>query len=194
MKKPLLVAPLGATAIAVVLLSGCVSVPSGPGVMVLPGSGKSFDQFRADDVDCRQFAYYQAGGTTPDSAAANSAVSSAVVGTLIGAAAGAAFGGHNGAASGAGAGLITGSLIGASTAGASQYELQRRYDNAYQQCMYARGHKIPVAGYSNGGTRHSGYSTYTPPPPPANTPPPSAGSSIPPPPAGTPPPPPPGAN
>ena len=185
-----------AALVAAALLGGCVSVPSGPGVMVLPGSGKSFDQFRADDVDCRQFAYYQAGGATPDNAAANSAVSSAAVGTLIGAAAGAAFGGHNGAASGAGAGLVTGSLIGASTAGASQYEVQRRYDHAYVQCMYARGHKVPVAaGYSSGS--HYGQGSYVstpPPPPPANAPAPPASSSIPPPPAGTPPPPPPGAN
>lgn len=178
---------------AVGLLSGCVSVPSGPGVMVLPGTGKSFDQFRGDDVDCRQFAYYQAGGSTPDNAAANSAVSSAAIGTVIGAAAGAAFGGHNGAASGAGAGLITGSLIGASTAGASQYEVQRRYDHAYVQCMYARGHKVPVAGYSNGGSYRQGSYVSAPPPPPADAPAPAGSANIPPPPPGTPPPPPPGA-
>lgn len=187
-------AKIVATTGALVLLAGCVSVPTGPGVMVLPGSGKSFEQFRADDLDCRQYAYYQAGGSTPDNAAASSAVSSAAVGTLIGAAAGAAFGGHNSAAAGAGAGLITGSMIGASTAGASQYEVQRRYDHAYVQCMYARGHKVPVAGYSNGGARYSTYesSTPPPPPPPANAPAPSSGANIPPPPAGTPPPPPPG--
>jgi hypothetical protein len=181
-----------AVAGALVLLGGCVSVPTGPAVMVLPGSGKTFEQFRADDLDCRQYAHYQVGGTTADSAATNSAVSSAAVGTLIGAAAGAAFGGHNSAAAGAGAGLITGSLIGASSAGVSQYEVQRRYDNAYQQCMYARGHKIPVAGYSSGQARYSSSPT-PPPPPPANAPAPAQGSDIPPPPPGTPPPPPPGA-
>ncbi len=186
-------AKIVATAGALVLLAGCVSVPTGPGVMVLPGSGKSFEQFRADDLDCRQYAYYQAGGTAPDNAATSSAVSSAAVGTLIGAAAGAAFGGHDSAAAGAAAGLITGSLIGTSTAGASQYEVQRRYDHAYVQCMYARGHKVPVAGYSNGAARYSTYESRTPPPPPpANAPAPSSGADIPPPPAGTPPPPPPG--
>ena len=184
-----------AALVAAALLGGCVSVPSGPGVMVLPGSGKSFDQFRADDVDCRQYAHYQVGGSTPDGAAANSAVTSAVVGTAIGAAAGAAFGGHGSAAAGAGAGLITGSLIGASTGTASQYEVQRRYDYAYQQCMYARGHKIPVAGYSGGSAHQSYHYNYnTPPPPPSNAPAPSSGANIPPPPAGTPPPPPPGVN
>jgi len=33
--------------------------------MTLPGSGKSFDQFRADEYECRQYAYEQVGGNTP---------------------------------------------------------------------------------------------------------------------------------
>jgi hypothetical protein len=33
---------------------------------------------------------------------------------------------------------------------AATYEVQRRYDFAYIQCMYSRGHKVPVAGgYTN---------------------------------------------
>ncbi|MFY9316745.1 MAG: YMGG-like glycine zipper-containing protein [Burkholderiales bacterium] len=175
---------------AVALLAGCVSIPSGPGVMVLPGTGKSFELFRADDVDCRQYARYQVGGSTPDNAAASSAVQSAAIGTVIGAAAGAALGGSNDAAAGAAFGLLTGSMIGASTGSMSQYEIQRRYDNAYQQCMYARGHKVPVAGYTGSSNRRSG--SHTPPPPPANAPAPSSRSDIPPPPPGAPPPPPPG--
>jgi len=35
-------------------LSACTVMPTGPSVMALPGTGKSFDQFRADDYDCRQ--------------------------------------------------------------------------------------------------------------------------------------------
>src|SRR6266496_605072 len=77
---------------AALLLGACVSVPSGPSVMVLPGTGKSFDQFRADDMDCRQFAYSQVGGTDANQVASESAVKSAAVGTVIGAAAGAAIG------------------------------------------------------------------------------------------------------
>ena len=188
--KPAVKANAALCALGVVLLSGCVSVPSGPSVMVLPGSGKSFEQFRVDDLDCRQYANYQLGGSTPDSSAANSAVTSAAIGTVIGAAAGAALGGHNDAAAGAAFGLLTGSMIGASNAGLSQYEVQRRYDNAFQQCMYARGHKVPVAGYAGSSSRSA--SRYAPPPPPANAPAPSSSSDIPPPPAGTPPPPPPG--
>src|SRR2546427_286978 len=68
---------------AALLLGACVSVPSGPSVMVLPGTGKSFDQFRADDMDCRQFAYSQVGGTDANQLASESAVKSAAVGTVL---------------------------------------------------------------------------------------------------------------
>lgn len=168
------------------LLAGCVSMPSGPSVMTLPGTGKTFDQFRNDDFDCRNYANYQLGGSTPDSVGADNAVRNAAIGTAVGAVAGAAFGGHNGAAVGAGTGLLFGSAVGAGTAGASQYELQRRYDISYTQCMYSKGHQVPSAGTTS-SSRRSAY--YTPPPPP---PPASSSSNIPPPPAGTPPPPPPG--
>jgi len=178
-------------AVAALFLAGCVSVPTGPSVMVLPGTGKSFDQFRADEAMCRQYAYEQIGGQTAMTAQQNAAVTSAVVGTAIGAAAGAAFGGHNDAAVGAGVGLLTGSMMGSSAGYASAYEAQHRYDIAYVQCMYAKGHRVPVSrGYSG----PSGYAApaYTPPPPPPNAPPPPAYSAPPPPPPGTPPPPPPG--
>jgi hypothetical protein len=186
------IAVKAASLAAVLLLAGCVSMPSGPGVMVLPGSGKNFDQFRADDLDCRQFAHSQIGGDTPNNAAANSAATSAVVGTAIGALAGAAFGGSQGAAVGAGTGLIVGGMSGASAGSYSGYELQRRYDFAYQQCMYMKGNKVPTSGRFESTQRSAG-NGYTPPPPPPGARAPAA-SNIPPPPAGTPPPPPPGVN
>src|SRR5258706_12347121 len=95
---------------SLLLLGACVTVPSGPNVMVLPGTGKSFDQFRADEYDCRQYAAYQGGGMSASEAAADSGVKSAAVGTLVGAAAVAAFGGVSGAPVGAGAGLVCGAL------------------------------------------------------------------------------------
>jgi hypothetical protein len=83
--------------------------------------------------------------------------------------------------------------MGAVTAGQSQWELQRRYDYAYQQCMYSLGHQIPGARSGNGYSRQQSapYARPAAPPPPANAPAPSAGT-IPPPPPGAPPPPPPG--
>ena len=156
------------------LLAGCATVPTGPSVMALPGTGKSFDQFRVDDMDCRQYAQLQAGGD------ANAGVRSAAVGTAIGAVAGAAFGGHDSAAAGAGTGLLVGSLVGAGDAQASSYSSQRRYDNAYVQCLYAPGEQVPVA--------HTPMQRQPEPTPVA----PPAGAYPPPPPAGSPPPPPPG--
>lgn len=126
------------------LLAGCAVAPVGPSVMVLPGSTRNFDQFRADDMDCRQYAHYQIGGKTAEQAAMDSGVRSAAVGTVVGAAAGAAIGGHNGAAVGAGTGLLFGSAAGSGAAQSSAYGSQRQYDNAYIQCMYAKGHQVPV--------------------------------------------------
>jgi hypothetical protein len=114
-------------------------------MLVLPGSGKNFDEFRGDDLMCRQFAQQQVGGATPNQVAVESGVSSAIVGTLLGAAVGAAIDGGRGGAAGAGAGLALGGLVGTGTAHGAAYGLQQRYDFGYQQCMYARGHRIPVA-------------------------------------------------
>jgi hypothetical protein len=124
----------------------CSVLPTAPGVMALPGTGKTFDQFRADDTSCRQFAYNQVGGVSANQAATASAVGSAAVGTALGAAAGAAFNGGTGAAVGAGVGLLVGSAFGTGAAQGSAYDVQRRYDYAYIQCMYAAGDRVPVRG------------------------------------------------
>jgi len=44
---------------SVFLLSACSTIPSGPSVLVLPGSGKNFDQFHNDDLACRQLIHTQ---------------------------------------------------------------------------------------------------------------------------------------
>jgi hypothetical protein len=158
----------------VVVVAGCATPPpAGPSVMVLPGSTKSFDQFRFDDNECRSFASSQIGGTTAAQASNDSAVKSAVVGTAVGAAAGGLIGGNAGAGVGAGVGLIGGSLAGTGASQSSGYSLQQRYDFGYQQCMYAKGHQIPMAGrYApyRQATRQAG--PPPPPPPPAGPPPP----------------------
>ncbi|HTF13471.1 MAG TPA: hypothetical protein VK643_02270 [Burkholderiales bacterium] len=158
--------------LGMLLLAACVSMPKGPSVMVLPGTGKSFDQFRYDDVECRQFADVQIGGTSPSDAAADSVAKSAAVGTVVGAAAGAALGGRSGAAAGAGGGLLIGSAAGAGAGETSAYGLQRRYDYAYIQCMYAKGHKVPVSGRLTSSSQAPSYAPPPPPPPPGPPPPP----------------------
>ncbi|MEO6421172.1 MAG: hypothetical protein ABIR84_00385 [Candidatus Nitrotoga sp.] len=132
---------------SVMALSACTTFPTfptGPGMLVLPGTGKNIDQFRLDEADCRQYATVQIGGKTANETAANNED--------------------------------------------SVINLQMRYDFAYQQCMYAKGHRIPVMGrmdYSQKpdrnlkdvssttpGSSSSSNDDFTPPPPPSGTPPP----------------------
>jgi hypothetical protein len=60
--------------------------------------------------------------------------------------------GGSGAAIGAGSGLLAGSLMSTSASGSSMSEVQQRYDVAYVQCMYAKGHQVPVSGQFSGVT------------------------------------------
>ncbi len=154
-------------------LGACAVMPSGPSVMALPGTGKTFDQFRGDDYNCRQFAFAQIGGTTPQQNANAAAVGSAAVGTALGAAAGAAFDGGAGAAVGAGVGLLTGAAVGAGNSYNAGYGSQRQYDAAYVQCMYASGNRVPVYGQmmvspqpARAAVPPANYQPYYPPPPP----------------------------
>ena len=130
----------------VLAITGCANMPSGPGVMVLPGSGLSFDRFSNDNAICQQFALAQVGGTSPNQAGMDRGVASAAAGTALGAAFGAAVGGGKGAAIGAGTGLLAGGLVGTSTASSSMEINQQRYDAAFIQCMYAKGHQVPIFG------------------------------------------------
>ena len=71
----------------------CARPPTGPSVMALPGHEKTFEQFHADDLACRQSAAQEV-----------------------------------------------------QTTKGGQVPAQRRYDIAYIQCMYAKGHQVPVPG------------------------------------------------
>jgi hypothetical protein len=71
-----------------------------------------------------------------------------------------------------------GGLAGTGSGQVSGYNLQRRYDYAYLQCMYAQGHRIPSSGgfmtesRAAAPTYSAPPSTYNnPPPPPPGTPP-----------------------
>lgn len=163
-------------ALSLLLLAGCASVPTGPSVMALPGSGKNFDQFRADDADCRIYARQQVGGDA-NQAGVDAGVRSAALGTVVGAVAGAAIGGRQGAGVGAGTGLVVGSVAGSGAAQSSAYGSQRVYDNTYVQCMYAKGHKVPVSGTFRQGQAAAPAAASAPPagyypPPPDYAPPP----------------------
>ncbi|BCZ84851.1 hypothetical protein PTKU64_85260 [Paraburkholderia terrae] len=103
------------------------------------------------------------GVVSANQAATASAVASAAIGTGLDAAAGAAFNRGSGPAVGAGVGLLVGSAFGTNTAQGSAYNVQRRYDYVYLQCMHAAGDRIPVRGHMMVAP---GVRTYAPPPPP----------------------------
>lgn len=88
--------------IMLVILTACVSMPNAPSVITLPGKGVSFEQFRADDYDCRMLAFQHLEGKTSQSAAA------------------------------------------------AMHRSQRQFDIYYIQCMYARGHRVPMLGRLTG--------------------------------------------
>ena len=123
-----------------VSLSACSTIPTAPSILALPGTNRTFDSFRADDQDCRLYASRQI--TVP---VTDPGVQSAVGGTAVGAGGGAAIGGEQGGAVGAGTGLLMGSADGADSNREYTYGTQRQYDYAYIQCMYGRGHKVPVS-------------------------------------------------
>ncbi|HZW86679.1 MAG TPA: hypothetical protein VFF41_04365 [Gallionella sp.] len=154
-----------------IVLAGCATnVPVGPRVAVMPAAGKPFDQFVNEEHVCRQYAE-QSTGLPPNDVATKNEVGSAAAGVAIGTVAGALLGGdHNGAAAGAGLGLIAGSAGGANQAERASRDAQRRYDIAYEQCMYAKGNQVPgYAAQRRIAPPNAGYSQtapHAPPPPP----------------------------
>jgi hypothetical protein len=155
------------------VLGGCVSIPPGPSVAVMPAPGMPFDVFVADDRACRAYAAQSVGIETNEAGAAN-LIGSAAVGTALGALTGAAIGGHHAAATGAGVGLATGTVVGTGLASAAQASAQRRYDIAYEQCMYSKGNQLPTTSSSGqpgsvvvvpNSSRYYPPAAYPPPPP-----------------------------
>ena len=150
----------------VALLAGCAMEPRGPSVRVFPPPYKPFEVFEQDQDVCEDYAHRQIAGGAE---AANSrAVGTAAIGTALGLALGAATGDGRAASFGAAGGAAVGSTIGANQSERANFSLQRRYDIAYAQCMYAKGNQVP------------GYNRFAPPPPPPGGP----GGPPPPPPRG----------
>jgi len=169
--------------LGIVVLSACATVPTGPSVMVWPGPGKPFEVFQSDDAACREWASQQV-GTQATESANRTLAGGAAAGAILGAGLGAAFGGAShhagpGIVFGAASGAAVGTAVASGPASGAQYEAQRRYDNAYTQCMYAKGNQVPGMAVP--------YRRAVPAPPPPSPPP----GYTPPPPEAYPPPPPP---
>ena len=131
---------------ALMTLVGCAATPMGPTVQVMPGRGKSFETFQADQSACKMYASEQVKGQAE--AANNRAVGVALLTTALaagtGAVVGSAYGDAGaGAAIGAAAGVGAGSAYGAMNSQNDQMGIQQQYDNAFSQCMYAKGELVP---------------------------------------------------
>jgi uncharacterized protein YcfJ len=114
--------------------------------LVLPGPDKSFEQFKADDSYCQQWAAQNS--LPPQNFVNQTTIQGAVMGTFWGAGLGAVIGAISGdagvgAAIGAGSGLILGMASGVEAGRQSSYVAQQHYNSAYQQCMYSQGNQMP---------------------------------------------------
>lgn len=147
----------GAAAMAPILLAACAQMPAGPSTAVMPGPNKPFDVFVQDDSLCRGWAAHSIGLAGHD-AAAERMLASTITGAAIGVIAGAAAGGHRSVGTGAAIGTAIGASAGATQGAETAWAAQRRYDIAYQQCMYSKGNLVP--SYYDGNYRHP-----APPPP-----------------------------
>ena len=148
------------------LLAGCATVPSGPGVLVLPGAGKTFEQFREEDAACRHYAQDRV-ETTPEQAADDSVARGAGTGAgaFSGGASDAIGAGSHDAEVGAAIGAGTGAAAGSAAAGTAADAVQARYDISYLRCMDAKGNRVPPP------PGPSGHPSPRPPHPDANLPP-----------------------
>lgn len=123
------------------LLCGCMQMPLGPSVAVMPSPYKPFDVFIQDDQLCRDWAARSIGMPGRDRAA-DQMLASTLAGAAIGTVAGAMAGGDRGVGTGAAIGTVLGASVGANQSGIIAWNAQRRYDAAYQQCMYAKGNVV----------------------------------------------------
>jgi hypothetical protein len=128
-----------AAAIAAALIAtACGSIPDipangGPTVGVLPGGGKSMPEFNKDDIACRDTAKVKAKDNSPLPVAMGlgkpEIVASARSRVTVR---------QSGEST-------TGSVFGNAPApDPGNVTPQQRYDTAYVQCMFSKGHKIPV--------------------------------------------------
>ena len=113
----------------------------------MPAQGKPFQMFQQEMEECKAYALREAGGEGAVQMEQQNAASHALIGALIGVASGGLIGagvGNAGAGAGigAGTGLAAGSISGAHAARSSGGKLQQLYDNAYLQCMYAKGNQV----------------------------------------------------
>jgi hypothetical protein len=122
-------------------LAACVAPPAAPTIPVIPGPGKSFAVFDAEEAACEQEASAR---LAPAVFTYNKfSVGSVALGAAFGAGIGGAAAAGSGAATGAAAGAAFGTAANAVAAGRTQSSLQRQYDTLYAFCMINHGNRLP---------------------------------------------------
>ena len=159
------------TLLSLCTVSACATIPPGPGVTVVPARGKPFELFQQEDALCRRWAEQQI-GVSPQEVVNKDTTTGAMVGTAVGAGFGALTGAASGQAGegaliGGAVGMLVGATSGSDSGRISGQDVQRRYDSAYLQCMYAKDNHI--LGYSRGDRRYYYRNTVISPPPPPTT-------------------------
>ncbi|MFA4995005.1 MAG: hypothetical protein WC521_06860 [Bdellovibrionales bacterium] len=124
------------------LLAACAAAPTGPGVRALPPQGKNFEKFAEEQAYCKQYANDQVQGQAER--ANSTGLVQGLGATALGAGLGAAINGGQGAAVGAAMGATAGTVVGAGTSSNKHKSIQQQYDDAYVQCMVAKGNLIPA--------------------------------------------------
>lgn len=132
--------PLAVFSVAL-LMAGCATTPAGPMVRVMPAPNKPFEVFAQEQIDCEHYASDRVAGGAQ--AANNRALGATALGAVLGLGVGAATGSGRAASVGAATGGAIGAAVGADQSSYAGYGLQRRYDIAYSQCMYAKGNYVP---------------------------------------------------
>ena len=127
--------------VALLLLAGCVSTPTGPMVMILPAHGKTLNVFHDDQIVCKNSASEEVAGEAGHADWMQAVVAGGA--TLLGAGIGGVAGGGKGALIGAGVGAAGGGAASYIPGSKAQSTIQQRYDAAYAQCMFTRGNQVP---------------------------------------------------
>ncbi len=125
-----------------------------------PAPNKPFEVFQADQASCKEYARQEVAGQADS--ANDRAVGATLLGAALGAGLGAAAGGGRGAGIGAAAGGTVGTAVGANSSSRTQYTIQEQYNNAYAQCMSAKGNQVQQPVVHSVTVVHP---VYAPPPP-----------------------------
>ncbi|MFA5040283.1 MAG: hypothetical protein WC464_01440 [Bdellovibrionales bacterium] len=146
------------------LLAACAETPMGPTVRILPSVNKPFERFQEEQARCKQYADEQVRNQA--GRANETSFLQGLGATALGAGLGAAIDGGRGAAIGAAGGAVAGTAVGASTSTKKQGSIQQQYDDAYVQCMVAKGNLIERPAVQTAPQTTVIYQQTPPPPPP----------------------------